>query len=45
MYIEGKNAVKQAVESGHTINKIFVSQNEKGKGNTGFRYKLIVNQL
>ncbi len=34
MYIEGKNAVKQAVESGQTINKIFVSQNEKRRGNT-----------
>lgn len=31
MLIEGKNAVRQAIEAGTTINKIMVSQNEKGK--------------
>ncbi len=32
MYIEGKNAVRQAILSGQTINKVFVSANEKGRG-------------
>lgn len=31
MLIEGKNAIRQAIMSGQTINKVMVSQNEKGR--------------
>jgi len=31
MFIEGKNAVRQAVEAGQTINKVMVCENEKGR--------------
>lgn len=31
MFIEGKNAVRQAILAGQTINKVMISQTEKGK--------------
>ena len=49
MFIEGKNAIRQAIEAGSTINKIFVDQNYKSRKdeiiNLAFEKKIKVKFL
>ena len=49
MFIEGKNAIRQAIEAGSTINKIFVDQNYKSRKdeiiNLAFEKKIKVEFL